>query len=211
MKKIIAIALVVVMIFGMIPATIFARTQTANTETTVENSIDGFITDGEYSWTSGAYDRNTPVDNEYYVKTSQGDTAVSLTTQWWLDYDEDYVYVAYREFGNKDTNQTVGRIDLNPGATAKGQVSLSFTFNRGLGAENTTITSFDASAVTSYAQDGTGTNALSTIFDSKAGSWYSTNVSDREVFSIEFKLNRKELAKYAGPNYFDNVLKTIPP
>ena len=165
--------------------------------------VDGFVDSGEYIWTSGLYDRNTTVPNEFYAVAEHNDS-LTLTSQWWLDYDNEYIYVVYRERGHAETGQTVAWIDLNPGAAAKGQVSLYFTFNKSTCDANETGTTFNEFNVYTYSQDGTQNqvNAPDYVVE-KAGSWYDDTM--RNVFTVEFKIRRSVLAAYADIDSFDTI------
>jgi len=201
-KKIISLILCAAIMFGTLATCITAKEYYGGRSADTGVNVDGVVSDGEYSWTSGAYDRNANVANEFYVVAAHSDTE-TLTSQWWMSYDEEYIYVAYKERGGRTTTAW---IDLNPGPLAKGQLSVFFTFSRDNCGVDTPNTEADISsvAVYEYAQDGT--RSAPTVSDyviDQAGSWFDDNV--RNINTVEFKLSRAKLAAYSGLDSFDQI------
>ncbi len=161
---------------------------------------DGLISENEYGWTSGSYDRNTEVPGEFYVITPHSDT-VNHHAQWWLDYDAHYLYVAYKE---RSGYNTTARIDLSPNANADGKVSIEFSFDRVTANGANTGYDIQSVKVITYAANGTPTEVeVSDYVVSSVGSWWDD--SSRNVNTVEFIISRSALAAYAGIDSFSTV------
>ncbi len=220
MKKLISIALVVVMLLGMIPSTIFAKTYDNGqpvTESTTPATpvIDGIIGDStfnwrtdhlapldpeaaktdEYIWKTPAYSRETTTENEFIVGTKHTDT-MALYSQFYVSYDEDYIYIAYRE-RNLSCSSWVW-LDLNPRigvGDEKGLVRIDFKMN---------TASFNAPidlrelSVKAFTDGSNYTDASDILVDAK---YSHTDDGARRVYMAELKISRDALA-----NVYDDVV-----
>lgn len=205
MKKLISIVLVAVMLLSVLPLATFAKEDYAGAAATTAPEIDGKVNENEYSWTSGQYDRDATVENEFHIVAATG-ANVPLYAQWWMSYDADYVYVAYKERGDYKTEAW---IDLNPALPAASQLSLYFIFNRGdcggaaMDAEGTIKSTY----VFEYSgEPGNSSRVEANVADyviDSAGSWHDDGAKNWNT--VEFKLSREALANYAGVENFDQI------
>ena len=196
MKRLISIALVVVvMLLSMIPSTIFAKSYEADiAATTAANVIDGIVSDGEYAWASGEYARGEDVENEFDAGVGcDAPYGKTLKSQWWLDYDQEFIYIAYKEDRHNASSQTIGIIDLNPGAKEQGQVSLAFTITGANASFEYNGYNFEVSTY-----DGEGKHVVNEtdIVKEKA-----TKQVEPYHNVLEFKIDRAALAAYAGESF----------
>ncbi len=157
-------------------------------------TIDGIISEDEYSFASDVFDRNENVGNQFSVITEHSDTATQLYSQFLLNYDEEYLYIAYKERGGYKTTVS---LDINP-SLGDTQILIPIEYTRAsTPTANTghdilsTITPRVYSADGDYTEDTTATY----IKEAKA-SWYDDGLRNNNI--IELKLSMAALEAYAG-------------
>ena len=166
-------------------------------------TVDGIICENEYSWTSGEYDRNVEVSGEFYVITSYSDTQ-TLTSQFWMDYDDEYVYIAYRD---RVPGYKSGLIlDLYPNPTAGNRYQLSIELAPTRVADETQYATYDIQSISMYQYVDSVKNNRVTLnagdyVVSSARSWRDDGMKNNN--SIELKISRAALASYIGADSLD--------
>lgn len=200
-NKTLSVLLCISLICGLVTVNVFANTQ-GHGNSVAGAQADGVISEGEYSWTTGLYDRNSEVANEFHVFTPHTDTiGDGLWAQYWLDYDEDYIYVGYKERGDY---KTTAWVDINPRigmGNTTGQIFIYFEFVR----DDSKQSAYDAScAGRVYVTDGSGnyTTELSDYVVDAKGFYYDDGMRNQNT--VEIKLNRDALTTYAGAA-FDSI------
>jgi len=210
-KKLFSILLCIVIFLGALAVGVHAKTFFLGTPPSP--TVDGQIGDDEYTWTSGQFDRligdNQTVENTFYTITPHthkqwNDTDGTFTTlpiQFWAAYDQDYVYLAFKERGNfsstvlLDVNPCIGKENTGGQITFLVQVS---------GSNGTTsdiisnITTRSYSALSTYEEVDTSTY----VEEAKLYSWDDTALG---VNYVELKIKRSALCEYAGVESIDKL------
>lgn len=168
-------------------------------------TVDGLICENEYSWTSEKYDRNVTVDGEFYTVTAYNDTQI-LTSQFWMDYDDEYLYIAYRDRVPGYKSGLVLDLYPNPKAGVKDQLTIELTFSRAVGESQ--YASYDDVTIAVYQyvdnvkNNRVTLNAGDYVVDS-ARSWRDDGMKNNN--SIELKISRAALASYAKSTSLDSL------
>ncbi len=156
-------------------------------------SVDGVVNDGEYSWVSDAFDRNENIGNEISVITKHSDSE-KLTSQFFMNYDGEYIYLAYRERGGYATEVS---LDINP-SLAKSQILIPISYTRSNDvSSNTGVDILSSITPRIYSQNGDYTEDTSLMFVIAAqGSWRDDG--KRNNNTIELKISVAALEEYVG-------------
>jgi len=190
MKKIVSLFLCIVMLLGAMSIGAFAKDYYAGAAAATAPKIDGVVSEGEYSWTSGALSPTIAEDNRVYL--GQG-TSTATAAQFYLSYDKDYIYVAFVEVGS-----AVSRVwfDLNPRvglSNSTGQIYIPMKI------ENGAVSGYSVNERTADA----GTNKTEDyLVEIKAG---SVSVGKTNTNTVEFQLKRSALQTYADGKSFDKL------
>ena len=165
-------------------------------------TVDGVVGENEYGWTSEALDRNNGVANRFFVVDPHSDSQ-SLTSQWWMDYDGEYIYIAYKERGHGSTQTTKTWIDLDPCVDLESDAQLLIYVQYAKDNTKPANTGSDIlSGITirEYSADGkyTEVNGSKYIVEAQA-SWFDDTARNNNT--IELKISVKALRAYAGKSF----------
>ncbi len=160
-------------------------------------TVDGLVSEGEYVWSSDPYDRNVGVGNEFFVMTPHTDDQ-ALTAQFFMNYDGEYLYIAYKERGGYETpfwfdiNPCAGKTDT----TGQLMTYIKYTRDNSYGANNG-VDVLSLLETREYSADGKYNTVEGSKYITEAmASWFDDGMRNNNT--IEIKVSVAALEEYAG-------------
>lgn len=171
-------------------------------------SVDGLIRDGEYAWESDIFDRNIGVGSKFFVVTPHTDTE-ALTAQYFVGYDEEYVYVGFKE---RCGYETKAWFDLSPFVgldKGLGQLMINVNYVRDNNVPaNTGSDIMSVVSIREYSSDGQYKEVDATKYVAAAqGSWFDDGMRNNNA--IELKISMSALEEYAGADVKELGLRGV--